>query len=200
MYTKNPGLYEQIKPPAHMTASQKEEYHQEVLANEAKRDKRIKEHVAMVVRLAEFLISLGIVVAYEKQLDDEHVPSKHQWLEENMEKSDFIVLVITPSLKQLLNQKDVPENETFFKGESLSNMINGSVKKNDGSRIKFVCVFLKSAKHPEYIPPGLASVNSYALFEPFALEDDDERRDDIKAFTSLMQRTDQLTTGNCSNF
>ena len=186
IYAKNPGKYEQIKPPDRMTASQKEMYLQEVIAHEAKRETCIKLHIERVMRFANYLKSLGINVAYENQLDDQHVSSKPRWLEENVESSDFVILVITPSFKELLNKKGVPHNETFFRGEYLNNIISGYVEKADETPIKFVCVFLHSPYRQSYIPPSIATVNSYELFEPFAWEDG--RRDGIAKFSSLMTK------------
>ena len=169
-----------------MTASQKESYEREVAAHEGDQEKRIKLHEERVERFAGFLQSLDIAVAYEKQLDDQHVLSKPKWLIENVENSDFVVLVITPSLNQLLKKGDIPENETFFKGETLSNMIHGYVNKSDGSRIKFVGVFLHTPKWQKYFPPGIAASNSYEAFEPFDLKDG--RRDNLAAFISLVTK------------
>ena len=186
IYAKNPGKYEQIKPPDQMTASQKEMYLKEVIAHEAKRETCIKLHVERVMRFVRYLESLRITVSYENQLDNQHVPSKPRWLEKNVESSEFVILVITPSFKELLNKIGVPHKETFFEGEYLNNIISGYAKKSDGTPIKFVCVFLHSPYRQSYIPPSIASVNSYELFEPFALEDG--RRDDIAKFSSLMAK------------
>ena len=187
IYAKNPGRYEQIAPPEEMTASEEREYEQEVAEHEGAREDRIKAHCKRVERLVCFLEALGMIVAYERQLDDEHVSSKPNWLVENVETSDFVVLVITPSFKELLHQKKVPDDETFFKGDYLSNYLSGHSKKPDGSHIKFVCVFLGSSKREDQIPPYVATANSYALIEPFD-ELGEGRRDDIMAFKSLMTK------------
>ena len=167
-----------------MTAARKEAYEREVIDHEGDQEKRIKLHEESVERFAGFLQSLDITVAYEKQLDDQHVQSKLKWLIENVEKSDFVVLMITPSLNQLLTKEDIPENETFFKGETLSNMIHGYVNKSDGSRIKFVGVFLNTPKCLNNVPSGIAASNSYDVFEPFELKDG--RRDNLATFISLV--------------
>jgi hypothetical protein len=186
IYPKNPGEYEQIKPPDNMTAAQKEAYEREVIDHEGDQEKRIKLHEERVERFARFLQSLDIAVAYEKQLDDQHIRSKLTWLEENVDNSDFVVLVITPSLNQLLKKEDIPEKETFFKGETLSNMIHGYVNKSDGSRIKFVGVFLNTPPCQKHIPLGIAASNSYEVFKPFELKDG--RRDNLAPFISLVKK------------
>ena len=186
IYAKNPGQYEQIKPPRQMKASEEEEYYEEVITNEAEREQSIQLHVERVVRFAQYLESLGINVAYENQLDDQHVSSKQIWLEENVESSDFVILVITPSFRKLLSQKEVPQNETFFKGNYLNNIISGHANKSDGTPNKFVCVFLHSPYCQRYIHPSIATGNSFVLYEPFELKDG--RRDDIAKFSSLMTK------------
>ena len=182
---KNPRKNLQLRPPAQMTDSQKQKFDNEVCINEDKRWKNTEEHMQRVKRLAIFLESRGITVAHEQQLDDTYVSSKLAWFEEMVEISEYIVLIITPSLPVLLRQKDVPNEETFFKGDFLRNLISGHVERKDGNEIKFVCVFLNSAIDPALIPGARATGYSYCLMEPFDIQPG--RADNIEAFMSLIE-------------
>ena len=182
---KNPGENLQIRPPVQITDSQERMFDDEVCTNEDKRWKNTEEHVQRVIRFAAFLELCGITVAHEQQLDDKYVSSKLLWLEEMVEISEYIVLIITPSLPVLLRQKDVPNEETFFKGDLLRNLISGHVKRKDRSEIKFVCVFLNSPIEPALIPDARATGYSYCLMEPFDIQPG--RADNIEAFMSLIE-------------
>ena len=65
-------------------------------------------------------------------------------------------------------------------------MIHGYVNKSDGSRIKFVGVFLHTPKYQKYFPCGIAASNSYEVFESFELKD--SRSDNLAAFISLVTK------------
>lgn len=189
IYPQNPDLYEQIKPPdCTLTAPIKRAYEQEVVEKERETDKKIHKHREQVRNLVSFMQSKGIEVAYDQQLDDDHVPCLPQWLHKKVLISDLVVLVITPSFVPLLNQETVPEKEVLFKGKYLYNLTSGQLKNKDKKPVDIVCVFLNRSKREEQIPPALVSGSKYELWEPF--HSDSARADDLKHFTFLLAGKD----------
>ena len=179
---KNPEKCTQIKRPTNMTAKHEDE----VAAHEAKREKKKKKHQDKVERLIYFLQSHGHTVAYEQQLKDKYVPSKLLWLQEEVNIADYVLLIITHSLNLLLGQGKVPDEEDLFVGDYMQNLVSGLVKKPDGSKVKFVCVFLDGAIRKELLPPARVGGNTYCLMEPFELQEG--RNDDIHDFMTLLGR------------
>jgi hypothetical protein len=186
VYAQNPGEYKQIHPPpGPLTASQEAAYQEEMFQNEAKRERIIASHKRQVAEIAHFLEGLGIEAVYEGQLDDKHVPSKLQWLQQNVEDSDYVVLVITPSLNTLLNEEKPPEGEMFFRGQYLHNLISGQVDSTHKKPVAIVCVFLNRPKCRKEIPPSLVTGPMYELWSPFV--QDSARSDDLGAFISCLR-------------
>jgi hypothetical protein len=185
---QNPVEYKQIRPPpAPMTASQEAAYQEEVFQNEAKREKIIESHKRQVAEIAHFLGDLGIeiVIGIEykgRQLDGKLVPFEPQWLQQD---SDYVVLVITPSLNKLLNENKPPEREVLFMGPYLHNLISGQLVSRHKKPFEIVCVFLNRPICREEIPPSLVTGRTYELWSPFV--QDSARSDDLGAFISCLR-------------
>ena len=172
IYPQNPENYEQIESPRS---------EEEVISKEKDKHSRITEHRKLVAEFAVFLKGLGLVVAFDQDLDDQPIASKPLWLEENIKDSDYVIFEITPSFMTLL--KNTPDEEIFFKGNALNNLIGGL------EDVRIVCVFLDRSKNRNQVPLGLRGGNMYELWQPFRQDSPRHINDDLTTFVSLMSRT-----------
>ena len=175
----------QIRPPNVPRGTQPYlQYEDKVTQYGKLKEKNIKEHCELVAEFAGFLSrDLELNVAFDQYTKDQHIPNKPKWLQENIANSDFAIFVITPSFLKILNE--APDEEIFFKGQYLDNVINELVK------VKIVCVFLDRARCTEHIPEPLRAGNIYELWRPFQRG---EMYDDLNSFVSLMKRGDYYRT------
>lgn len=182
MYTKNPDNYVQIRPPsgAYHGPAVEARYQDVVVCNEQERAQKIKEHCKLVANFARFLSTLGLTVVFDQYVKDKHISNKPKWLQQNIANSDFVILVITPSFRQIL--REAPDEEIFFKGNYLENLINGLGKRD----IRIVCVFLDRPTCLEHIPEPLRSGNAYELQTPFNLDSGRHIDDNLNPFVSLL--------------
>ena len=164
IYSQNPVEYERIESIDESRLTP-EQYEEEVIQKGRSRDITIKNHRALVDRFATFVSTfLHIKVAFDQQIDDIHTRNKLLWLEERVEESDYAILIITPSFHKFM--KKTPDEEIFFHSELISSLMRGLVKKkNDGTKVGVICVFLNSSVHFPYIPSSLRVGNIFELWE-----------------------------------
>lgn len=192
VYPHNPESYEQIAPPdipkllrdnPYLTVDVINAQHKdEKVRNERTTKERIDSHKKVVRDFADFLTSLGVTTAYDQQIEDQPIASKTQWLQEKIKASDYVILVITPSF--LLLMEAAPQEELFFKGPYVHNLIRGLENRSDGREIHLVCVFLNGAKTLDQVPTSLRTGHVFELWAPF--EQHDRRSDDLNTLVSLL--------------
>ena len=119
----------------------------------AEEKQRISYHNNLVRVFAEFLNSIKIAVAYEGCLLDQHVDSYMRWFREEMNTSDYIILIITESFCPFLSKKPPPE-EMIFQGNFLDNYVNDPPK-------PLLPVFLNRRKDTALLPFALKMSSSY---------------------------------------
>ena len=192
VYSHNPEAYEQIASPdipkllrdkPHLTVDVINEQHEEEIDRNGKTTKQRIDSQKKVVRdFADFLTSLGVMTAYDQQIEDQAIASKTQWLQEKIKASDYVILVITPSFLRLM--ETAPDEELFFKGPYVHNLIRGLEKRSDGREIHLVCVFLNRAKTLDQVPTSLKTGNIFELWTPF--KQHNRRSDDLNSLVSLL--------------
>ena len=192
VYPHNPESYKQIAPPdiakllrddPHLTVDVINERHEEELIRNGRKTKqRIDSHKKVVRDFANFLIALGVTTAYDQQIEDQPTASKTQWLQEKIKGSDYVIFVITPSFLQFNNE--APEEELFFRGPYVHNLLRGLEKRSDGSEINMVGVFLDRTKTLDQVPTELKSGHVFELWAPF--EQHSRRGDDLNTLVSLL--------------
>ena len=192
IYAQNPEIYQQIARPdvqallrQHLTLTREQietQYEAEIFENERQMEENIRENKELVAMFASFLTGLSITVVYDQDLDDRYVPSKTQYMYEQIKDSDYVILVITPSLVSLLTK--APQEELIFMGPYLHNLIRSPGRNNSGKEIKIICVFLDRPRNIELVPTELKTGSIYELWQPFHL--DKERKDETQNFVKLM--------------
>ena len=191
-YSQNPEVYEQILPPS-IEKIRKEnprlrkadivaKYEEEVVMNGRTIKNNISKQRKLVQRFAEFLQSMGITVSYDQQLDDQPVKSKTQWLQEEIKDSDYVIFIITPSFQEFM--KNPPQEEIFFQGPYLHNLISGLEKRTDGSSVDMVCVFLDRPFCLDHVPTTLRSGHTISVASPFYLT---SQRTDLNQLVSIIK-------------
>ena len=148
----------------------------------AKQREQVKE-------FAEFLQRNKIKVYYDQPIEDTHIACFPKWLDGNIEKSDYVIIVITPSFIKFLRQDRVPDKEKVFHGNYLYNLCSDQLRKPDGSRYRVVSVFLNRTVEKGLIPPSLQSGSYYELWAPYCLGEG--RHDQLQSFVSLITSRNQ---------
>ena len=166
-YVHNPDQYETFIPPyppeqlfdqniLHLVQQQR-------LQHESQQASKILAHRACVKRLAEYLKSVGVAVSYDQHWEGQQISNQLQHYEQQIADSDFVLLIITPSVKYYLENDAPKEEEILFTEHFLYNLM--TIKKPDGTN--FIPVFLNKRKDVSLVPTSLASSTSYELIEPF---------------------------------
>ena len=192
VYPHNPEVYEQIAPPdipkllrdnPHLTVDViNAQYEDELDRNGRTTKQRIDSHKKVVRDFANFLITLGLTTAYDQQIEDQPTASKTRWLQDKIKASDYVIFVITPSFLKFMNE--APEEELFFRGPYVHNLLRGLEKRSDGSEINMVGVFLDRTKTLDQVPTELRTGHVFELWTPF--EQHDRRGDDLNTLVSLL--------------
>lgn len=174
-YAHNPDPYEKYIPPYQPAALQANPaLYQLVLREKAEHEWRQQDKIQRqkdaVKRLADVLGAGGVPVAYDQyNLEGPPVTNQLQHYEQQICDSDFVLLVITPSLLYYMNNKVPLEDEILLARDFLSNLM--TVKKPHGTH--FLPVFVNCEKDLSLVPTALSSTRCYQLVEPFNVEQGD---------------------------
>ena len=169
-YVHNPDVYESYTPPYSWeqliadTALQ-QRVRQENAQHEEQQQKKIDAHKILVKSFADCLRERGVAVAYDGYFEQERLQCTHQVYEQQIRDSDFVLLIITPSLNYYL-EHDPPGKEPMgllFASKSLYNMM--TVQRPPGTH--FIPVFLNQEKDSSLIPISLVSSTTYTIYHPF---------------------------------
>ena len=169
-YIQNPDVYEKYIPPYSWDQlisdqSLQQRAREESACHEENQKRKKKEHTDLVKEFAEYLRENGVSVAYDGYFELENVECTHQLYEQQIRDSDFVLLVITPSLKFYL-QNDPPVEEPMaplFQSKAMVNLM--TVQIPPGTH--FVPIFLGRERDTNLVPVNLASASMYTICKPF---------------------------------
>ena len=182
VYPHNPGHYHQIEKTPDLD---QEEYDHKVFEMERKRKRAIFKQKELVSKFVDFLKqSLLVEVVCDLMWNDKLVNNRRLSLQKEIEKSDFVVLVITQSFMELLESEVVPDEEFIFQHHYLHNLINNPMLEDRGKSLHFISVFLDANydKDLKFVPKTLQSGNVYELRHPF----NSAQGEDMHNFCALM--------------
>lgn len=180
-YTQlDPGYYKQHYP------NQPDHVLQQHLAHDAqlhtlRQEEFIRQHMSRVHSLGQFLQQTGIAVSHDQLLLDRGSDNIMRWCQEQIEDSDFVILIITNSFKDFLDGEPPPEKEHLFVGNYLSNFVNNPRGK------QLLPVFLDQSVNVQLIPKCLEMCRLYSVYTPFVLG----RGDDLQSLYALLTKQDR---------
>ena len=187
-YPHKPTVYEQLAPPDNPAGDEEvwRRHDEEVVAHELAAEREARDHEEAVRRFAEFLHSQSVAVAYDQLVRDAGTSNILRWCQRQIEDSDYLIVVATPSLCGFLDGLCPADMEPLFSSDYLFNLIHGQPRKKDGSRLEIIPVFLGRPKNSQYVPVALRGGSMYEV-------SDGEFREPLGAgLTSLLCRlTDQ---------
>lgn len=183
-YPHKPTVYTQLAPPENAREGSEvwRRYEDEVvrLAQSAEAEVRAQEE--LVRKFADFLISQSIAVAYDLLVRDRGVANIRRWCETQIQDSDYLILVATPSLREFLDANCPPDKEPLFSSDYLYNVIHSRPKNGLGKPLQIVPLFLSSAQNLDYVPMTLRASSTYEVW-------DSEYREPLsEGLTSLLCR------------
>lgn len=123
------------------------------------------EHLEEIYRFACFLQRNYIAVAYDLTLKDNPTSNILKWVENQIEDSDYVILIITPSFKEFLVNPPPREKECIFGTDYVSRLVGYSSSKET----KFLVVFLNREKDERLLPTTLLGHTLYKICEPFEI-------------------------------
>lgn len=162
----------------------------EIVEHDVALRKLIRENEHAISRFVRFLQKYGVPVAYDQLLWDTSADNALKWLNQQIEQSRYIILIITPSLIRFLSADELPptEREMIFTGRILFNLLHSSEYEN-----KLLPVFLNQPKDTRLLPlPLKNAVHMYEVHERFFEQD-------LRAIDSDLQRLYRLLTSQKSN-
>lgn len=184
-YPHNPVPYVQIAPPnvaevlLHNPGMMEEEVRhmakEEILRHAQAEEKAIEANKKLVYRFAQFLQKNAIIVSYDQMLTDTGASNLMKWSQQQIEDSDFVILIVTPSLCDFLSNEVPAEEEYLFVGDFLYNLIH-----NPPANKPLLPVFLERVKDIGFLPKALEASTSYEIWQPFSIEHT-PRNDDLES-------------------
>lgn len=172
-YVHNPNVYENYIPAYPLEQlfqdpSLQQQVLQEKQLHEERQKAIITEHTELVSSFASCLVSSGVAVAYDGYFQNQRMECTHQFYEQQIRDSDFVLLIVTPSLRHYL-ENEPPEEEPMaplFSSKALYNMM--TVQLPPGTH--FIPVFLNQPKDINLIPTCLASSTTFMVQSPFNVQ------------------------------
>ena len=171
----NPDKYTQPQLPTQQPMSSTAVHQFENEQNEPRMNPKITKHQDEVYRFAYFLQRNCVAVAYDLMLKDTPTSNILNWVEKQIEDSDYVILIITPSFKEFLVNPPPHEKEWIFGTDYVSRLVGYSSSKET----KFLVVFLNREKDKRLLPTTLLGHTLYKICEPFEIgktRHDDSRR------------------------
>lgn len=168
VYARNPTVYTQVAPPKpvpDMTDEELQAFTVEATQHLQRQEEAIRNHQALIRRFASFLQRSLIAVSYDQLLLDTGAGNQMRWYQEQIADSDYLILVITPSFKEFLQDEAPPEEEYIFTGHYLFNLIN-----NPSPHLRFLPVFLNQPADRELLPVALKAASVFQIVEPFDVQ------------------------------
>ncbi len=178
-YAHNPEEYQYLVPPEDLDPQMLERFERDKQSQEQKEKENIRKQKKLVYNFANFLIQHHVEVKYDQQIEDTGCGNKMKWYEEQMEESDYVIIIATPSLVAFL--KEPPEEEMLFAGEFFDIFI-----RNNSSKI--LSVFLNQDIDRAVLPMSISSGNVYEISEPFTLEAANDEMEKLYAILTCQNR------------
>lgn len=189
-YPHNPSPYTQLDPGYYrqLYPSQPDHVLQQLIARDIQhhadqQEMVIRQHMSKVHSLAIFLQQTGIAVSYDQLLLDVGSDNIMRWCQEQIEDSDFVILIITNSFKEFLDGDVPPEKEQLFIGNYLSNFVHNPHGKH------LLPVFFDQPTNSQLIPKCLEMCRLYSVYTPLVLG----RGDDLEMLYALLTKQDRYT-------
>ena len=166
-YPRKPTVYEQRAPPENAAGDPEvwRQFEEEVVAHERAAELEVKGHETAVKSFAHFLHSQSVAVAYDLLVRDHGTANIMRWCQQQIQDSDYLIIVATPSLCQFLDGKCPPDREPLFSSDYLYNLIHSSPQKRDGSRLEMIPLFLGRPKTLEMVPVALRGASMYEVWD-----------------------------------
>ena len=191
-YAHSPIPYVQIRPPDISEVIQSnpgmsaetvhERWEEEVMTRMLREEKAVEGNKSLVYHLATFLQKSNIAVVYDQLLTDVGTSNLMKWSQQQIEDSDFVILIITPSFCLFLSNQVPPEKEYLFAGDYLYNLIH-----NPPPNKPLLPVFLNQVKDIQLLPKALEATTCYEIWEPFDVHRV-PRNDDLESLYALLTR------------
>ena len=192
VYPHNPDSYEHVdstideeviqRNPGVPLAELEERMRTHILEHERKREEKIQQHKQLVRDFAAFIHQSGVAVAYDGLLRDVGSENVMKWCQEQIEDSDYVILIVTDSFKEFLENEVPPADEHIFVGDFLYNFVHSHAK-------KLLPVFLNRTKDTEILPVALHMCKFYEIWTPCDVRT--QRRDDLQSLYSLLTNQSQ---------
>ena len=172
-----------------MSSAAVHEFGQKVEQNEHRMNQEITKHLEEVYRFACFLQRNYIAVAYDLMLKD--TPASHilKWVKDQIKDSDYVILIITPSFNNFLDNPPPREKECIFGagGRYVSRLVDYS----SSEEIKFLVVFLNREIDERLLPTTLRGHTLYKICEPFEIGE--TRHDDLEDLYAALTNQKRYT-------
>lgn len=184
-YPRKPTVYEQLAPPENAADNPEiwRQFEDRVVQHEIAVEEETRAHEETVKNFADFLITQSIAVAYDLLVRDLEIENFTRWYQTQIDDSDYLLLIVTPSLREFLNTRCPPVKEPLFNSDYLYNLIHSSRQRNDGKKpLQLVPVFLHSVKNLTHLPTALQAACIYEIW------DDTYREPLSEGLTSLICR------------
>ena len=158
-YPHKPTPYTQLGPPP--AGASPEQIAEAVFRHGKAEEEEIRKHKEKVKAFADFLQKNCVAVAYDRLLEDAGSDNIVRWCQSQIETSDYLILIITPSFKPFLGKKGCPpDKEHVFHSDFLYNLIHGSCPEHT----EIVPVFLQCPKDLNHLPVALHTSTIYEVW------------------------------------
>lgn len=169
VYPRKPTLYTQIAPPILESGASEEErsvvwgqHEEQVIQHERDAEAEIREHEETVKCFAVFWQQSSIAVAYDLLVRDTGVGNIMRWCQTQIEDSDYVILIVTPSFCDFLKGECPREREPLFSSDYLYNLIHFPPQK-----LQLVPVFLCRPKNSSLLPKALVASSVYEIWDNY---------------------------------
>ena len=149
-------------------------------------NQEIAEHQNEVYRFACFLQKNYIAVAYDLMLKDSPASDILKWVENQIKDSDYVILIITPSFNNFLDNPPPHEKECIFGTDYVSRLVRYPAE------TKFLVVFLNREKDERLLPTSLRGHTLYKIYEPFEIGE--TRHNDLEDLYAVLTNQKRYTS------
>lgn len=167
-YPRKPTVYEQLAPPDSGADDPQlwRQFEDLVIQHGRATEVETRAHEEAVKKFADFLITQWIAVAYDLLVRDRGIENITRWYQDQINDCDYLLLIVTPSLREFLNQRCPPDKEPLFTSDYLYNLIHSPRERSDGRKpLQIVPVFLHCVKTLGHVPTALQGACMYEIWD-----------------------------------
>lgn len=167
-YPRKPTVYEQLAPPENGADDPQlwRQFEDRVVQHGRAIEEETRAHEETVKKFADFLITQWISVAYDLLVRDRGMENITRWYQNQIDDSDYLLLIVTPSLREFLDKRCPPDKEPLFNSDYLYNLIHSPRQRSDGKKpLQIVPVFLHCVKTLEQVPLALQGACMYEIWD-----------------------------------